>query len=204
MKSMEEVIVEPPALEQRVDPRAWFSGEGPFELEIGCGKGGFLLERARFRPDVHLLGIEWAHKYFKYAADRMVRWGATNVRVMRTDAKLFVMRHLVPECVDVLHIYHPDPWPKARHHKRRLIQPDFVEAAASCLRDNARLMFQSDHREYFHEAEACLAESTHLQRIEWEDAEADAGPAWSGTNFEIKYRAEGRPIYRQAFLRSAR
>ncbi|MGB0717416.1 MAG: tRNA (guanosine(46)-N7)-methyltransferase TrmB, partial [Phycisphaerae bacterium] len=180
-KTIEDIIVAPPELEERVDPRTWFEGEGPFELEIGCGKGGFLLGRARHRPDVRLLGIEWAHKYFKHAADRMVRWGAHNVRVMRTDAKVFVMHHLVPDCLNVLHIYHPDPWPKARHHKRRLIQADFVASAVTCLHDNGKLMFQSDHQEYFEEASEVLQENPDLTPLDWDVADADAGPEWSGT-----------------------
>ncbi|MHC5110099.1 MAG: tRNA (guanine(46)-N(7))-methyltransferase TrmB [Planctomycetota bacterium] len=201
-KALDDIIAAPPDLETRVDPRSWFDSPGPFELEIGCGKGGFLLSRARCRPDVRLLGIEWANKYFKYAADRMARWQLDNVRVMRTDARIFVMNHLVESCIDVLHIYHPDPWPKARHHKRRLIQPDFVAVAVICMVPGARLMFQSDHQEYFEEAVEILDGHESLARIDWLSADAQAGPDWKGTNFEVKYTAEGRSIYRQAYARS--
>src|SRR5690606_38313466 len=112
---------------------------------IGTGKGGFLLNRARAHPERNFLGIEWANKIFRYAADRMARWGVTNVRLMRTDASHLMRHHMPPECLSMLHIYHPDPWPKKRHHKRRLIQPPFVAAATTALTPGGRLAIQTDH-----------------------------------------------------------
>lgn len=201
MPTMQDIIVEPPGADEVVDPMTWFDTPGPFELEIGCGKGGFLLSRARANPHLRLLGIEWANKFFKYAADRMARWGLTNVRLMRTDAKFFVMRNLPPACVDVLHLYHPDPWPKKRHHKRRLVQPDFVEAAIRVIAPGGRWLVQSDHADYFEQIERLLGARPELAAIEWTQAEADPEPDWRGTNFEIKYAREGRTIHRAAFRR---
>ena len=86
MLTVEEVIIEAPADGEIVDPLSWFDSPGPFELEIGSGKGGFLISRATSNPHIRMLGIEWANKYSKYAADRMARRGINNVRVMRTDA----------------------------------------------------------------------------------------------------------------------
>jgi tRNA (guanine-N7-)-methyltransferase len=207
MPTMQDIIVEPPAAEEVVDPMTWFDTPGPFELEIGCGKGGFLLSRARASPHLRLLGIEWANKFFKYAADRMARHSAAqrlragNVRVMRTDAAHFVRHHLPPACVEVLHLYHPDPWPKKRHHKRRLIQPDFVEAAIRVIAPGGRWLVQSDHAEYYEQIERLLGARLELAAIEWTEAEADPEPNWQGTNFEIKYAREGRTIHRAAFRR---
>jgi tRNA (guanine-N7-)-methyltransferase len=201
MPTMQDIIIEPPAADVVVDPMTWFDTPGPFELEIGCGKGGFLLSRARTNPHLRLLGIEWANKFFKYAADRMARWGLTNVRLMRTDAKFFVMRNLPPACIDVLHLYHPDPWPKKRHHKRRLVQLDFVEAAIRVIAPGGRWLVQSDYAEYFEQIERLLGARPELVRIEWTEAEADPEPDWRGTNFEIKYAREGRTIHRAAFRR---
>lgn len=182
-----------------VDPMAWFDSPGAFELEIGSGKGGFLLDRARHHPDIRMLGIEWANKYYKYIADRLARRGVTNARVMRTDAGHFVAHHLPPQCLAALHIYHPDPWPKKRHHKRRLFQPDFVAAAIRALAPGATWYVQSDHAEYFEWILERLAARPELTPLTWEESGAGAGPEWSGTNFEIKYVREGRPIYRTAY-----
>ena len=201
MPTLADIIVEPPSEEGIVDPSSWFETPGPFELEIGCGKGGFLLSRARAYPQVRLLGIEWANKYFRFCADRMARWGLTNVRVMRTDAKFFLMRHLPAACVSVLHLYHPDPWPKKRHHKRRLVQPDFAEAAIRVLAPGGRWFIQSDHEEYFQQIRAVLVAFRELDEIPWDEADSSPGPQWQGTNYEIKYLRDGRTIFRTAYQR---
>lgn len=195
-----DIIVEaPPVDEGTVDPMAWFDSPGAFELEIGCGKGGFLLSRARANPDIRMLGIEWAAKYYRYAADRMARWGMTNVRVMRTDAKPFFMRNLPPRSVSVLHLYHPDPWPKKRHHKRRMVQADFADAATRVLTEGGAWLIQSDHTEYFGAMVGLLEGHSAFESVEWESAGGAPGEEWSGTNFEVKYAREGRPIHRAAF-----
>lgn len=201
MVGIENIMIDPPAEGVVVDPMAWFDSPGPFELEIGCGKGGFLLSRARAHPEVRLLGIEWANKYFCYCADRMARWGLTNVRVMRTDAKYFVMEHLPPASVSVLHLYHPDPWPKKRHHKRRLVQDEFVAAAVRVLTPDGRWLIQSDHEEYYMQIRDVLSRRPELTEVSWDDVAVETDPDWRGTNFEIKYARDGRAIHRAAYLK---
>ena len=199
--TIEDIVVDPPLEAEVVDPMAWFESPGPFEIEIGCGKGGFLLSRAKANPQIRLLGIEWANKYSRFCADRMARWKLTNVRVMRVDARHFVINHLPPACVSVLHLYHPDPWPKKRHHKRRLVQPDFVEAAARALEPGGRWLIQSDHGEYFGIMRDLLAQHVDFSETSWENPALNVAPDWVGTNFEVKYAREGRKIYRAAFSR---
>lgn len=199
MPTMEDIICNPPDVGQMFDPAAAFSQDGPFELEIGCGKGGFLLRRAREHPEINLLGIEWANKFFKYAADRMARWGVANVRVMRTDARHFVMHHLPPDCLSALHVYHPDPWPKKRHHKRRLFQRAFIDAAVRSLRPGGRWAIQTDHADYFEWIVELMATTDALEPTEYEDAAFGIESDGAETNFEIKYRREGRTIYKLAY-----
>lgn len=195
----DQIIVPAPAVGEICDPLSWFDSPGPLELEIGCGKGRFLLHRARHRPDVRLLGIEWARKIFLYAADRMARWGVTNVRLIRTDASHFVMRQLPPACLTALHVYHPDPWPKKRHHKRRLFQAPFVEAAIRCTRPGGRWLIQTDHAEYFAWIRRLLDGWPELVERAFEDETFGPGSDWAGTNFEVKYMRAGRPIFRIAY-----
>lgn len=199
--TLDDIIVQPPAEGVVVDPLAWFDAPGPFELEIGSGKGGFLLHRARNNPDRRFLGIEWANQFFRYAADRMARWGLHNVRMMRTDAREFVMRYLPPACLNALHLYHPDPWPKKRHHKRRLVQPEFANVAVRTLAPGAEWLIQSDHEEYFQQMHSVLGNTVGLKEIEWECAVCKPDSEWSGTNYEIKYAREGFRIHRAAFVR---
>ncbi len=203
MPDIENIIVDSPQEGVLLEPAALFATPGPFELEIGCGKGGFLLARAKAHPEIRLLGIEWANKFFRFAADRMARWNLTNVRVMRTDAKVFVLRHLPPECIRTLHLYHPDPWPKKRHHKRRLVQADFVEAAVRALEPGGTWLVQSDHQEYFEQIVGLLGTHGQLGEVDWSTVAPEVSPDWQGTNFEIKYVREGRDIHRAAYRKTA-
>lgn len=197
--TMDDILVEPPGDGEVLDPSVWFGEAGTIELEIGCGKGGFLLDRARSHPHVRLLGIEWANKYCRYGADRIVRAKVENVRVMRTDAQYLVMHHLAPDTLSALHVYHPDPWPKKRHHKRRLFQPGFVEAALRVTQSGGHWYLQSDHAGYFEWITEMLRARSELAPFDWDGPESLTGDTWSGTNFEIKYVREGRPIYRRAY-----
>lgn len=198
MLTTDDILPPPPESGVRVDPAGYFDGPGPVELEIGCGKGGFLLRRAQARPDLRLLGIEWANKYCRFTADRMTRWGVSNVRILRTDARNFVIHHLVPECLSALHVYHPDPWPKKRHHKRRLIQPDFVAAATAALKPGARWAVQTDHEEYFQWITEIMTRQDGLEPIGYDDPDFGIVDARAETNYEIKYLREGRRVYRLA------
>lgn len=200
---MRDIVIDPPPEGVTVDPMRWFDAPGPFELEIGCGKGRFLLSRARTHPHVRMLGIEWANKFFLYSVDRMRRWNITNVRLMRTDARALVMRSLAPQSVSVLHLYHPDPWPKKRHHKRRLVQPDFASAAVRCLTPGGQWLIQSDHEEYFQQILSVLGAQPELRQVPWDRNEAPPGPEWIGTNYEVKYTAAGKTIFRAAFVRKS-
>jgi tRNA (guanine-N7-)-methyltransferase len=199
MPTIDEIILPPPDAGEVFDPARAFGRDAPFELEIGSGKGGFLLRRAKERPDIDLLGIEYANKFFKYAADRMARWGVPNVRMMRTDARNFVIHHLPARCLTALHIYHPDPWPKKRHHKRRLFQPDFVAAAVRALCPAGRLAIQTDHADYYAWITEMLSAAEGLEPTDYDDASFGIIEDSAQTNFEIKYRREGREIHRLAY-----
>ncbi|MBX3396917.1 MAG: tRNA (guanosine(46)-N7)-methyltransferase TrmB [Phycisphaerae bacterium] len=195
------ITVDPDSLPQLTDLRELFERSAPIELEIGCGKGGFLLRQAQTHPDRNYVGIEWANKFFKYAADRMARWGVANVRLMRTDAREFVMTRLAAGSLAALHIYHPDPWPKKRHLRRRLIQPAFVDAAIRALASGSRLAIQTDHADYFEQIKAVTAARIELEAVDFRDEDFGTAEGDVKTNFEIKYIREGRPIHRLAFRR---
>ena len=194
------MLLEESVAEEAVDLRAVFRNGRPVEMEIGSGKGTFLLARAAARPEVNFLGLEWARAYCHYTADRIRRAGLANVRMLRADAGPFVKACLPDACLLRLHVYFPDPWPKRRHHRRRLIQPPFVEEACRVLQPGGQLIIVTDHQGYFHQIRRVLRDVpglafTAMPRM------VDADGEIVGTNFERKYVAQGRPFYSLARMR---
>jgi tRNA (guanine-N7-)-methyltransferase len=199
MQSGHELIVEPVGLEVESLPRPldWgvlFGNPHPVEMEIGMGKGTFITEQARSRPEVNFFGIEWARWYWRYASDRLRRNGCLNSRTVRAEAGYFLSEFVADATLAVLHIYFPDPWPKARHHKRRLIQEPFVRQAERVLARGGRLQIVTDHQDYFEQIESVVNESK-LTVIDYNRPGSAGDGEFVGTNFERKYRREGRPFY---------
>jgi len=196
LKEYPSVSLIPEIIESKIDFVRIFGRTGAVHIEIGSGKGTFLLNQARARPGDNFLGIEWARKYYRYSVDRIGRWGLTNVRIIRTDAAVFLADFISEDCVDCFHIYFPDPWPKKRHHKRRFIGEANLEHLIRCLKRGGQLKIATDHADYFEVIQTVLAARTEkLQEIDFlTTAGADTGE-WVGTNFERKYIKDQRQIY---------
>ena len=189
------IAIDPAQLEQLVWARL-FGNENPVEVEIGTGKAGFLLRRAQAHPERNFLGIEWANRFFRFAADRLRRWDVQNARMVRTDAAHFIRAQCPRDSLSVLHVYHPDPWPKKRHHKRRLLQQPFVDAAVACLVPGGLWAVQTDHAEYFEVISKALREHPQLEETGFDDRALGLDADSVATNFEIKYVREGREMCR--------
>jgi tRNA (guanine-N7-)-methyltransferase len=199
MQSHRELIVEPVGLEpdaiaRPIDWSEMFGNDHPIEIEIGMGKGTFLTEQAKTRPEVNFFGIEWARWFWRYASDRLRRHECTNARTARVEALFFFTEFVKDASVSVVHVYFPDPWPKARHHKRRLIQEPFLKQVQRVLVANGRLQIVTDHQEYFEQIDQVVRAST-LKIVEYNKPGSAAEGEFVGTNFERKYRREGRPFY---------
>ena len=183
-------------LDGKIDFVQLFGRSGPVHIEIGTGKGTFLLNQARTEPGDNFLGIEWARKYYRHAVDRIGRWGLNNVRIIRTDAAVFIADSVPDNSVDCFHIYFPDPWPKKRHHKRRFIRPANVEHLIRCLKIAGQLRIATDHAEYFEQIKTVVAKKSDiLEEIDFLPAAGTETGEWVGTNFERKYLIEQRSIY---------
>jgi tRNA (guanine-N7-)-methyltransferase len=183
-----------------IDFAALFDNRRPVEVEIGTGKGTFLLARATARPEINFLGLEWARAYCQYTADRMHRAGLTNVRMLRADAGPFVRNCLPDSSVQRMHIYFPDPWPKRKHHRRRLIQKAFLVQVHRILRPGGQLLIVTDHLEYFRHIRHVLAGAPGFAMTPFTRM-ADQSGEIVGTNFERKYIAQGRPFFRAAVMK---
>jgi len=178
---------------------AWreiFGNDHPVELEIGSGKGTFLIAIAEAKPEHNYVGIEYAKAYAEFAADRLRRHALANARMVHGEASWWIRCHVPDNSLTAVHVYFPDPWPKARHHKRRLVQLPFLKEVHRMLVPGGRLRLVTDHADYFVNMQAMLAGQTDLTVVPFEPPVAlkENAPAGSivGTNFERKYIAEGR------------
>jgi len=182
-------------------PLQWselFGRTAPVDVEIGSGKGKFLLELATLRPDRDILAVERAGKYHRLCCDRAERRGIGNVRLLRTTAEDLLFRLLDPASLENIYILFPDPWPKKRHHKRRLIKPEVVEALHRALVPGGHLLIKTDHEGYSEVIAEVLAAAAGFDALDPAEAYADL-PV---TGFELKYKIEGRPIYLFALQKS--
>ena len=172
------------------------SQAGPLHVEIGTGKATFLLSQAMAQPNVNFLGIERANKYYRYAVDRIGRWGLTNIRLIRIDAAAFLADFLPTNSVDCFHIYFPDPWPKKRHHKRRFFCPANLEHLVRCLKTGGTLKIATDYAEYFEQIRILITDiNKQLEQIEFLPSVGASNGELTGTNYERKYIKDKRQIY---------
>ena len=181
-----------------------FGRIGPVHIEIGSGKGTFLVNQARVSPETNFLGIEWANKYYRYAVDRIGRRGLDNVRIIRTDASVFLGEHVPDRSVNFFHIYFPDPWPKKRHHKRRFFCDVNLGQLLRCLVASGKIQFVTDHEDYFQQAHEALASvNGQLEQVEFEAAAGAGDDELVGTNYERKYIRDQRQIFQLAYRKTS-
>jgi tRNA (guanine-N7-)-methyltransferase len=182
-------------LDDTLDTLSWsevFGSDGSVEIDVGCGRGMYVIDAATARPDVNYLGIEVVPKPFYIARERAAKRELGNVRLLKGDAREFFAERVPPESVSVVHVQFPDPWPKKRHHKRRVVTTEFVLNVARVLRADGKLHIATDIADYFDEL-LVIAEGAGVFRLVSEgsyDATADLV-----TNFAAKYREQGREMY---------
>jgi tRNA (guanine-N7-)-methyltransferase len=199
MPPSKDLIVQPVGVdvETLARPIVWsrlFGNEHPVELEIGIGKGTFLTDQAKARPDTNFFGIEYAHWYWRYASDRLRRNRCLNAHTARAEAAYFLKEFVPDASLAIVHLYFPDPWPKKRHHKRRLIQPAFLLEIHRVLEPGGRLQIVTDHEEYFRQIQEFVRLSP-LKQVECNLTDV-------GTNFQRKYLREGRMFHAIAAVRA--
>ena len=182
-----------------IDWQSLFGNDHPVELEIGSGKGLFLLNAASATSNHNFLGIELARKYARLAADRLARHQVANAKVWSGDARL-VLGRLVPEAsLQTVHVYFPDPWWKKRHKKRRVFTAELVTQIGRSLTPGGELRVASDVEEYFSLIQSLIAADPRFQARPVAEPEDPEHPLEYPTNFERKYRLEGRSIFRAAY-----
>jgi len=158
----------------RLYPRDWlgpldladaFPTRQPLEVDLGCGKGRFLLARASAHPETNFLGVDRMLKRIRKVDRKAVRRHLDNVRLVRVEAYYAVVYLIPPRSVRTYYIFFPDPWPKKRHHKNRLFNELFLEALDRTLEPEGSVHLATDHPPYFGEMEALLDADPRFLRI---------------------------------------
>ncbi len=188
-------IIEPGSLIDRLDLGKIFGRNAPLHVDFGCGDGSFLCALAQRMPEKNFLGIERLLGRIRLAARKAARLG--NVRLMRMESS-YAVRYLLPAgSVETFYLLFPDPWPKRRHWRRRIVTGDFLRAVSDALVGNGSFLIATDHLDYFEQitetargnldfaiTEPMLATSVGVASVDL--------PV---TKFERKFREHGTPIH---------
>jgi tRNA (guanine-N7-)-methyltransferase len=186
--------------EEAFDWNLLFGNSRPVEIEIGCGRGMFIIKSALKNPEINFLGIEKSARFFRMFKERVAKSGAENIRLIRGEAGYLIKKFVPAHSVKAVHVYFPDPWPKKRHRKRRLVSGSFLEFVTRILLPDGRLFFATDFQDYFDEI-VTIAPSCHGLTREPDDESSlqDVDPDTAATAYERKYLIQGRVIYRAVY-----
>src|SRR5262245_24978835 len=143
------LLYKPASYVERLGFAQIFVAPQPLDVELGAGDGSFLVQWAKQHPEHNFLGVERLLGRIRKIERKSLRAGLHNVRLMRIEASYF-MEYLLPDkSVNRLHVYFPDPWPKRKHWKNRLVNARFVEVAAQVLTLGGQVFFRTDDKDYF-------------------------------------------------------
>jgi len=176
-----------------IDAAAVFGRVAPLVVEIGCGNGDNLLSVAATRPDTDFIGIETYVAGIGGMLAGIERLGLTNVRLVDVDAMPVLSERIAPRSIDEIWVFFPDPWPKKRHHKRRLVNPAFLELAASRLAAHGCLRVATDWPDYAAAIDEAATASPFVQLAN--RGAPGLRPVWRPlTRFESRGLKRGHPV----------
>lgn len=179
----------------QIVPAALFGRQAPLTLEIGFGNGDTLVELARTTADTDFIGIEVHEPGVGHCLLQIRDAGISNLRLVARDAVEVLKEHIAPGSVDRINLYFPDPWPKKRHHKRRIVQPAFLELCKRVLKPGGALHIATDWENYAEHIDAVLRESAHFRIDERREHDGDAPLQRPVTKFEQRGMRRGHRIW---------
>lgn len=160
----------------RIHPEQWLNPinfaasfdhpENPLEIDLGCGKGRFLLARARKFPEMNILGIDRMLNRIKRINRKALRANLLNLRVLRLDGYYTVTYLVPPQSVDTYYIFYPDPWPKGKHHHNRIFNELFMDAIARTLKPGGKIHASTDHLPYFEQIYKLIKDDNRFEETE--------------------------------------
>lgn len=166
-----------------------FGRNAPVHVDLGCGDGSFLRNLATQNPDKNFLGVERLLKRVRRSERKAAQLG--NLRIVRTESSFLVQHLLGAESIEAFYLLFPDPWPKRRHHRRRLITSDFLVAIWSALTSDGSFFIATDYEDYFTWIHKLVVQSGRFTVIGHE-----SWPRLPMTTFERRFTDAGRAVYR--------
>jgi tRNA (guanine-N7-)-methyltransferase len=188
------LIFELPSITERLELAELFPTPQPLEVELGCGDAGFLVAYAARHPERNFIGVERLLGRMRKLDRKGRRAGLTNLRGVRIECGYFLEWLLPPHSVSALHLYFPDPWPKKKHRRHRLIGERFPAVARTALAHGGRVYLRTDDADYFAQMREVFAATTGFRKIE-------TPPELAAllTDFEKEFQASGVTTLRLAF-----
>lgn len=174
-----------------------FDNDNPVELEIGAGRGDFLVGFCQANPDVNLLAVERKLNYLMRGVNKVRQQEITNARFLNLEAFHFVEEYVLDASLQAVHIYFPDPWPKKRHLKRRLVQSAFIKLLAQKVVSGGKLHLRTDHSHYFEHMMEVMGAQKYFTPIEVPQELIEFK-----TGFERRFEEDGLPINRASYILS--
>ncbi|MGA3169638.1 MAG: tRNA (guanosine(46)-N7)-methyltransferase TrmB [Chthoniobacteraceae bacterium] len=171
-----------------IDLADMFPRHAPLEVDLGCGDGSFLVAIAQSHPERNFIGTERLFGRIRTTDRKAEHAGLSNIRLLRVESAYAVAHLLPPASVSRVYILFPDPWPKRRHWPRRLIQPQFLDAASLSLTPGGQLCIKTDDADYFAHIKKAAANHPRLISAAWTEDLPQ-------TDFERHYAAQGRAIH---------
>jgi tRNA (guanine-N7-)-methyltransferase len=190
----ENLIVQLRSVVEPLDLSEIFPKPQPLEIELGCGDASFLVEYARRNPGRNFIGVERLLGRVSKLDRKGRRAGLANLRGVRIESSYFLQWLLPPCSVSALHIYFPDPWPKKRHHKNRLVNEHFPALARNALAPGGKVYLRTDDADYFSQMREVFGASGEFQKIETPVELAELP-----TDFEKDFNARGIQTLRAAY-----
>ncbi len=174
---------------------AQFGNDRPIALEIGCGVGDFMVKTALDLPETNFIAIDFYNKGCWKTCRRLERFGVTNVRVLRVEARQFITERIPPGSLSAVYINCPDPWPKKKHRKRRLVNRQFLEFLRPFLKEGADFHFATDFDDYGIDVAQMLPTVPWLENRLSPDPYVHELEGYHLSKYMRKFMAEGKRIY---------
>ena len=190
------LLYELPSILERLQPASLFPQVQPLEVEAGCGDGSFLVNYAARHPEHNFIGLERLLGRIRKLDRKGLRAGLRNLLGVRIESAYFLQYLLPPGSTDVVHVYFPDPWPKRKHRRHRLVGQNFPALASQVLKPSGRVYLRTDDANYLEQMRDVFRASR-----EFEPVETPGELSELLTDFEAEFQAKGIPTLRAAYAK---